>query len=119
MSSGAEAMNVDPNVFSLFDGIALIATIASLVLAIVAIWLSVSFKRDADKVNKDTTNVLTEIKSDAKAISHGVMDELHAYGSAMRGVFAQNVTTNPEKASGSPEDFVVSPSGQDNGGSTA
>ena len=111
MNSGPESMNIDPNVFSLFDGVALIATIAALVLAIVAIWLSVSFKRDADKVNKSTIELLIEIRSDAKAISQGVMDELHAYGSAMRGVFTQNTTTDPGGVSGTPEDFTIDPSG--------
>jgi len=107
METSSSSVVMDYAVFALFDGISLVASIASLVLAVVAIWLSVSFKRDADRVNSKTTELLTEIRSDAKSISEGVMDELHAYGSAMRGVFAQNTTTNPGDASAKAVDFVM------------
>ena len=46
----------------------------------VAIWLATNHKRDADKVNSDTSHLLTDIRSETKAISQGVMEELRAYG---------------------------------------
>ena len=60
------------------------ASIASLALAIVAIWISFYIKRQADRVNEKTTDLLVEIKSDAKAISQVAMPELKAYGDSMR-----------------------------------
>ncbi|MBB1389517.1 hypothetical protein H5185_08785 [Shewanella sp. SG44-6] len=98
---------IDPNVFAIFDGISLVASITSLVLAIVAIWLAIAFKRDADKVNAETSLLLIEIKSDSKAISQGVMSELKAYGDAMRGTFNAN-TSNSVTYSGAPENFTMS-----------
>jgi hypothetical protein len=83
-----------PYVFTLFDAISFIASLASLVLSILAIWLTLRFKSDADKVNQDTTRLLTEIRSDAKAITEGVMSELRAYGATMRGTFARNVVND-------------------------
>lgn len=74
-----------PEVLTLFDALFLIATIASLVLSVLAIWLALAFKRDADKVNRDTIGLLVDIRTDAKKISEGVMDELRAYGNSMRG----------------------------------
>jgi len=81
---------VNQNVLSLFDAISLLSSIASLVLSVLAIWLTLSFKRDADKVNQDTTKLLIDIRSDAKAITEVVMPELRAYGETMRGNFAPN-----------------------------
>ena len=81
---------VNQNVLSLFDAISLLSSIASLVLSVLAIWLTLSFKRDADKVNQDTTKLLIDIRSDAKAITEVVMPELRAYGETMRGSFAPN-----------------------------
>ena len=52
-----------------------------------------SFKRDAEKVNQDTTKLLIDIRSDAKAITEVVMPELRAYGETMRGSFARNLLT--------------------------
>jgi hypothetical protein len=100
-------ISIDPNVFAIFDGISLVASITSLVLAVVAIWLAIAFKRDSDKVNAETSLLLIEIKSDSKAISQGVMSELTAYGDAMRGTFNANTTdSNVYKAS--PQNFTMS-----------
>lgn len=100
-------VTIDPNVFAVFDGISLVASITSLVLAVVAIWLAIAFKRDSDKVNAETSQLLVEIKSDSKAISQGVMSELKAYGDTMRGNFNSN-TTESNTYSGSPEKFTMS-----------
>jgi hypothetical protein len=62
----------------------LIASIASLVLAIVAIWIALHFKRESDALNKETTNLLIEIRTDAKTVSQVALPELRAYGESMR-----------------------------------
>lgn len=90
-----EPQTIAPSVFTLFNAISLIASVVSLVLSLLAIWLTLRFKSDADKVNQDTTKLLIEIRSDAKAITEGVMSELRAYGDAMRGTFAHNVVNEP------------------------
>jgi len=100
---------VAPAVLTLFDAFSLLATMASLVLSVVAIWLSLRFKSEADRVNKDTTNLLIEIRTDAKSITEGVMSELRAYGDAMRGSFARNAVGDPLPAvSAAPTDLQVS-----------
>lgn len=103
------------NVYSLFDALSFIAAIASLILAFIAIWLSLSFKRDTDKVNKDTDKVnkqtsklLVEIKSESMNMSQGIMSELKAYGHTMRNVFGQNVSTDDSTFIGTPENFSMS-----------
>jgi hypothetical protein len=101
---------VAQSVLSLFDAISLLSSIVSLVLSILAIWLTMSFKRDADKVNQDTTKLLIDIRSDAKAITEVVMPELRAYGETMRGSFAPNRLNQAVLAS------TVSPSDLDVGG---
>jgi hypothetical protein len=85
------ASQVAPQVFEVIDLFYFIATIASLVLAIVAIWLSYLFKRDADQVNQNTRDLLLDIRSDAKIIGQVVSGELREYGKAMRAaVINQN-----------------------------
>jgi hypothetical protein len=78
-----------------FAAVGIFGTITSLALAVVAIWLAVQHKRDADKVNADTSNLLADIRSETKAISQGVMAELRAYGESMRGTFTANHMTTP------------------------
>ena len=103
---------VDPRVFSLFDAIAFIASVVSLVVTLVlggvAIWLAIAHKRDADKVNSETARLLGDIRSETKAITHGVWDELHAYG-----VFARNTiegtSTGPESRVASPTELTATP----------
>jgi hypothetical protein len=93
--------------------ISLIATIASLGLAIasiplagVAIWLALYQKSETDKVNRATQDLLTDIRSDSKAITQYAIPELRAYGQAIRDHFfndqvlrvSDNVPQNPENA---------------------
>lgn len=75
--------------------ISVLATIASLVLSIVAIWFTLSFKREADNLNRQTTEFLSEIRAEAKLINEQVMGELREYGKAMRGNFANNLVSEP------------------------
>ena len=98
---------VAQSIFTMFDAISLIASIASLILAVVAIALTVTFKKDSDRVNRETSEILVDIKSESKAISQGVMSELKAYGEAMRGTFGQN-TSNSSTFSGSPSGLSMS-----------
>src|SRR5437667_8407943 len=62
----------------------LVASIASLVLSIIAIWIALHFKRESDALNKETTNLLIEIRTDAKTVSQVALPELRAYGESMR-----------------------------------
>jgi hypothetical protein len=62
--------------------ITLISSIASLILAVVAIWLSLHHKKEADNLHKETRSLLTDIKSDAKSIASYAAPELMKYGDA-------------------------------------
>ena len=84
---------IAPEVFTLFDATDFIASVAGLVLAVVAIWLAQAHKRDADTVNRNTSDLLIEIRSESKAVSTAVMAELQAYGSSMRETIARNQLT--------------------------
>ncbi len=107
---------VNQDVFTVIDVLTILGAIASLILAIVAIFLSVAFKRDADKVNRDTSDLLIEIRSDAKSISEGVMEELRAYGRSMRGAVIQNTIDSPGEVTGEVTDFKITPSGSSESG---
>ena len=108
MNNSETPIIMSENVFYLFDAITFIAAIASLILALIAIWLTLSFKRDSDKVNRQTSELLTEIKSESKYISQGVMSELKAYGDSMRGAFKQNSSTEISSITKTPDNFSVS-----------
>lgn len=84
-----------PHAITLFDAVSLVASIASVVLAIVAIWLALRFKRDSDAVNGETKQLLSDIRSEAKVITQFVGGELHAYGQVARGIISSNtISTN-------------------------
>ncbi|MCC5869265.1 MAG: hypothetical protein JJU27_12200 [Gammaproteobacteria bacterium] len=76
--------------FGFFDAIGLVASVMSLVLAVVAIGLSLWFKRESDELNRVTRDLLKEVQSESKAISQLVMPELKAYGESMRGAMINN-----------------------------
>jgi len=93
IDEGREIRLVDSTVINWIDGVSIIASIASLIIALVAIWLSKHFKKEADAINKDTQNTLIDIKTDAKslsAVSGIMMKELEAYGVASRNVMTSN-----------------------------
>ena len=85
---------ITPQVFGLFDAISLLASIFSLVLAILAIWLSMVFKRDTDKTNIKTLELLVELRAEAKSIAENLSKELHEYGTAMRAKFLNNTAVD-------------------------
>ena len=68
----------------LLSMISLIASAASVVLAVLAIWIALYGKSEADKTNQKTQDLLVEIRSDAKTISQVAMPELKAYGDSVR-----------------------------------
>lgn len=74
----------------------LIASITSVVLALVAIGIAFYQKSESDRVNQKTQDVLIEIKTDAKAISQYAMPELQRYGDSMRSLVIQRNLTGEE-----------------------
>jgi len=84
------------NINNWFSIVSFIASIASLVLAIVAIWIAFYFKGEADKVSEKVSSLLLEIKSDAKSISQVAMPELKAYGDSMRRFILKGESINEE-----------------------
>jgi hypothetical protein len=101
----------DPvNIVTVFDLIGFIASLASLALSIIAIWLTLHFKKEADGVNKDTRNLLIDVKTDAKAltsVAENAMGELTKYGDTSRELTRQIVTGRI--ASASTTDLTTSP----------
>ncbi|MFZ3431494.1 hypothetical protein [Vibrio harveyi] len=77
--------------------ISFVASLASLILAIVAILLSFHQKKETDAVNEKTKTLLLEVHSDAKTISAVAMPELKKYGEAMRKfVFKEQSSSESE-----------------------
>jgi hypothetical protein len=79
------------NLITTLDIVSFIASIVSLILALVAIYLAFHQKKEADKINASTTNLLVEIRTDAKVISQIAMPELKAYGESMRTIALHNI----------------------------
>ena len=76
----------------IFDVISLSSSLISVVFAILAIWIALHFKFEADTVNQKTQDLLIEVKTDAKAISVYVVSELEKYGAMSRAILMQNFT---------------------------
>ena len=82
----------------IISSISIISGLISVVLAVVAIWLSFHQKKETDAVNHQTKEILIDIRSDAKTISSIAMPELKAYGESMRNyVFSTNDNSQTEK----------------------
>ncbi|WP_152057301.1 hypothetical protein [Aliarcobacter butzleri] len=75
---------------SLVEIISLILAVFSIALGIFAIWITLYFKKESDNINHSTQNLLIEIKSDAKAISTGVMREMEEWGKAGRAALTSS-----------------------------
>jgi hypothetical protein len=82
--------------------VSLVVGVASAVLAVIAIWLALHSKGEADRVNNLTRDLLTEIKSDAKTVAQVALPELRAYGDSMRRFVLQG---SPDDRRGSDEKF--------------
>lgn len=63
---------------------AIISSVASIVVAVIAIWLALHQKKETDRTNIETRDLLLEIRSDAKSVSNIALPEMKAYGEAMR-----------------------------------
>ena len=78
--------------FLIFDLINLIASLSSLILSVLAIMITLHLKRESDDVNKETTRLLIDVKTDAKALAlvdESAMSELREYGKTSREVTRQ------------------------------
>lgn len=64
----------------------------SVVLGIFAIWLTLALKSESDSLNKETRELLTEIRIDAKTISSGVISEMEKWGDFGRANLAYQNT---------------------------
>jgi hypothetical protein len=76
---------------STLDIVSLVASIASLILAVVAMFLAFHQKSEADKVNQNTLNLLIDIRSDAKLISQIALPELKENSEFMRNFALRNI----------------------------
>jgi hypothetical protein len=85
------AATLTPGALTWFNAVSIIASIVSLAVSIMAIWLALSHKAEADKVNMQTTTLLADVRAETKLISELVMPELRLYGESMRGQFANRV----------------------------
>lgn len=93
---------ITPSALTFFDAVSLFSSIAGLVLAVVAIWLSWRFKDDADKVNQRTQAILTEIRADAKVITDYAVSELKEWGTHARGEITTRNTVTASTAAVQP-----------------
>lgn len=79
---------------SLSDALSLISLVITMILGILAIWITFHFKGEADKVNQETRSILIDVKTDAKAltqVAQGAMSELQEYGKASRALMLGRV----------------------------
>lgn len=79
--------------FTLMEVVSLITGIVSIILGAFAIWLTLHLKRESDSVNKETKELLIDIKVDAKSVTRGVMSEMEKWGELGRTV----LTSTSEK----------------------
>ena len=95
---------------SFSDALSLISSILGLVLGVLAIWLSLHFKAEADRVNQDTQNLLIDVKTDAKAltqVAQSAMSELQEYGKASRALILGRVPEMQMEATYIPEERSI------------
>lgn len=79
---------------SILEMLSIFSSMASLILAIIAIWLALHQKKETDLVNKETQKLLLDVKTDAGIISQIAMPELKAYGDTMRSFFFKFIDLN-------------------------
>ena len=77
--------------------------------AVIQAWM---IKREADKVNRETTQILIDIRSDAKAISSYAIPELRRYGETSRQVMLGSMSnTQGSLQMSAPVSTIVGSSG--------
>lgn len=93
-----------------FTIVSLVVGIASLLITIgvawFTIWLSLYFKREADGVNRQTLELLVDVRTDAKSIVNLTAGELKQYGDMSRRVITSQVSAKASLASSDSEDPV-------------
>ena len=79
--------------------ITLLVGITSIVLAIIAIWLVIAFKKQSDDINRDTTGKLARIEAFAKMTKEDAFIELSKWGDFARtgGKLSEEVEKIKEK----------------------
>ncbi|MDR6994144.1 hypothetical protein J2Y65_000778 [Aeromonas salmonicida] len=82
-AGGAEVITFS---FTLIEVISLITGVVSIVLGGFAIWLTLHLKKESDSVNKETKDLLMDIRVDAKSVTRGVMSEMEKWGDLGRTV---------------------------------
>ena len=90
------------------DWLVIVVGLASLIVSIIAIWLVIYFKNQADKTNKDTSQILTRIETQSTAVLDSVMAELREYGGVSRQIMINNNKLSLDKA-----DSIVVGEGED------
>ncbi|NQY20034.1 MAG: hypothetical protein HRT40_01800 [Campylobacteraceae bacterium] len=76
--------------FTLLEVISLSTAIISICLGIFAIWLTLHLKNEADSMNKETKNMLMEIKIDARTVTSGVIGEMEKWGNLGREILTSS-----------------------------
>jgi hypothetical protein len=92
---------------SLSDALSLISLIVTVMLGVLAIWITFHFKYEADKVNQETRSLLIEVKTDAKAltqVAQSAMSELQEYGKTSRALILGRVPEMQVGVSHPPEE---------------
>ncbi|ELV8552713.1 hypothetical protein QNE49_000332 [Vibrio fluvialis] len=82
--STEQTVNVIAFSFTITEVISLVIGVASILLGIFAIWLTLHLKKESEVLNQETRNLLIEIKTDAKAITHGIFSEMEKWGDVGR-----------------------------------
>lgn len=94
MDESKAAVAASQNVLSVIDLFSFFGSIASLALAILAIWLAFSFKRHSDKESKETNDLLIKIQTQTESTTKWQMAEMSKFNDVVRG----NMFNNSSKA---------------------
>ena len=100
--SAETATNVVTYAFTITEIISLILGVASIVLGFFAIWLTLHLKKESESINKETKELLVEIKVDAKSVTRGVLSEMEKWGDVGRKVLTSSSEENRSGGVGSP-----------------
>lgn len=87
--------------FTIIEILSLILGIVSIVLGIFAIWLTLHLKKESEILNKETQELLVEIKVDAKSVTRGVLSEMEKWGDVGRTALTSSSEENRSGGVGS------------------
>ena len=91
------AINAVTYAFTITEIMSLVLGILSIALGVFAIWLTMHLKKESESLNKETKELLVEIKVDAKSITRGVFSEVEKWGDVGRNILTSG---SEEKRSG-------------------